>query len=88
VNETKHQQRICRMAQEFEQPEARIAADDCREPPGVVSMPPQMSSQPTHAEGQPIAADCADLVALEQRREKTRALKQAMIANSSPAAPG
>jgi len=53
--------------------------DDCHEPTGVVLMPPQMSSQPTRQEGQPSAANRAELATLEQRRAKTRALKQGMM---------
>jgi hypothetical protein len=53
--------------------------DDCCEPFGVVSMPRQMSSQPTHVENQPNAADRAEMVAWGQRRDKNRALKRAMM---------
>jgi len=38
-----------------------------------------MRSQPTNLESQPTAPNCTDLVTLEQRREKTRALKQEMM---------
>jgi hypothetical protein len=38
-----------------------------------------MSSQPTRQEGQPSAANRAELATLEQRRAKTRALKQGMM---------
>ena len=42
-------------------------------------MTPQMLAQTTHSESQSAAADYVDLVALEQRWEKTRALRQAMM---------
>lgn len=42
-------------------------------------MPTQMFPQPTHVESQPTAAERAELVALEQHREKHRALKQTMM---------
>jgi len=38
-----------------------------------------MRSQPKNNKSQPTVPDCTDLVKLEQRREETRALKQAMM---------
>jgi hypothetical protein len=38
-----------------------------------------MRLQPKHPESQPTVPDCTDLVTLGQRREKTRALKHAVI---------
>jgi hypothetical protein len=53
--------------------------DDCHEPAGVVSMPPQMSSQPTNEGSQPTAANRAELAALDQFLDKIRALKHGMM---------
>jgi hypothetical protein len=51
-------------------------------------MPSQMSSQQTHVESQPATADRVDLAMLEQDCDKTRALKQAAMQDSSPGGRG
>jgi hypothetical protein len=38
-----------------------------------------MRSQPKKSESQPTAPGCTDLMTLKQRRDKTRALKPAMM---------